>query len=194
MALFGDALRPAASAGSSRPAEHGRGDRAVARRPRRRRSGGSRRRAPRVSSSSRARSARCCCSPRLRALAGRCVARRSRLRRHRPRTSWLSRTLLHLDSAGLAGCSVALLRELAAALALPFLALLAAPIAGAILQNAVVWTAEPLQPKLERISPLAGARRLFACARWSSWARAWRKLGLVGTRPGPARCGPRRRR
>ena len=63
MALFGaDFGRGIAWLGGA--AEHGRGDRARPRKPRRRPSGASRRRAPRVSSSSRARSAPCCCWPR----------------------------------------------------------------------------------------------------------------------------------
>ena len=65
-------------------------------------------------------------------------------------------------------------------LALPLLALLAAPIAAAILQNAVVWTGEPLQPKLERISPLAGAKRLFSLRSLVELAKSVAKALLVG--------------
>ena len=74
-----------------------------------------------------------------------------------------------------------MLRELAAALALPFLALLVAPVAGALLQNAVLWTVEPLQPKFERVSPLAGAKRLFAWRSVVELGKSLGKIGLVGT-------------
>ena len=89
--------------------------------------------------------------------------------------------LLHTDSAGLGRLLGGVLRELAAALALPFLALLVAPVAGALLQNAVLWTAEPLQPKFERVSPLAGAKRLFAWRSVVELGKSLGKIGLVGT-------------
>jgi flagellar biosynthetic protein FlhB len=71
-------------------------------------------------------------------------------------------TSLPADAAALERLLWAVTGEVGKALALPFLALLAAPIVASLLQNAVVWTSEPLQPKLERISPLAGAKRLFS--------------------------------
>jgi len=42
------------------------------------------------------------------------------------------------------------------------LATAAAAIAAAVLQNAVVWSGESLKPKLSRISPLSGLKRLFS--------------------------------
>ncbi|MEK0086059.1 EscU/YscU/HrcU family type III secretion system export apparatus switch protein [Benzoatithermus flavus] len=68
-----------------------------------------------------------------------------------------------------------------AALALPALACAAAPVLGAVLQNAVVWTAEPLRPKLERISPLAGAKRLLSLRALLELVKSLAKIGLVGT-------------
>lgn len=62
-----------------------------------------------------------------------------------------------VDGPGLAR----LLREafggFGSSLALPFLAFLAAPVAATLLQNALAWTAEPLRPKLEHVTPLACA-------------------------------------
>jgi flagellar biosynthesis protein FlhB len=83
------------------------------------------------------------------------------------------------DGPGLAR----LLREVfggfGAALALPFLAFLAAPVAATLLQNALVWTAEPLRPKLERVSPLAGAKRLFSARSFVEFGKSLAKLALV---------------
>ena len=58
---------------------------------------------------------------------------------------------------------------------------MAAPILSAVLQNAVVWTGDPLQPKLERISPLAGAKRLFSGRALFEFGKSLAKLALVGT-------------
>jgi flagellar biosynthetic protein FlhB len=68
---------------------------------------------------------------------------------------------LHLGAAP-AAMVLSLLAEIGSILALPALALFLVPIAAAAVQNAIVWTSEPLQPKFERISPLAGARRLLS--------------------------------
>lgn len=47
-------------------------------------------------------------------------------------------------------------------LVLPGLLLMAAAIAASLVQRAAVWSTDPLRPRLERISPLAGARRLLS--------------------------------
>ena len=44
----------------------------------------------------------------------------------------------------------------------PFLGFAAAAIGAAALQNGIVWSAESLKPKAERLSPLAGFKRLFS--------------------------------
>ncbi len=56
---------------------------------------------------------------------------------------------------------------------------LAAAIAAPALQGALVWTATPLAPKLERISPLAGARRLFSGSTLLELAKGLLKLAIV---------------
>lgn len=71
------------------------------------------------------------------------------------------------------------LGETATALA-PWLAgLLLAGIAGPLLQHAVVFSATPLAPKLERISPIAGLRRLFSSSTLVELVKNLVKLGLV---------------
>jgi flagellar biosynthesis protein FlhB len=58
--------------------------------------------------------------------------------------------------------------------------LMVAALAGPVLQGAVVWSAEPLAPKLERISPLAGAKRLFSLDSLIELAKSLAKVLLVG--------------
>jgi flagellar biosynthesis protein FlhB len=66
----------------------------------------------------------------------------------------------------------------------PFVLLLAAftvaALAGPVLQGAVVWTSQPLAPKLERISPLAGAKRLFSAHALIELLKSLAKVLLVG--------------
>jgi len=72
-----------------------------------------------------------------------------------------------------------MLGELVAALLLPALLLVAAALAGGLIQHGPLLSAEPLAPKLERISPLAGARRLFALRSLVEFAKGVLKIALV---------------
>jgi flagellar biosynthetic protein FlhB len=87
---------------------------------------------------------------------------------------------LHVDREGMASLLPALLSEVGTALVLPGLALLVAPVAAAALQGAVVWTGAPLAPKFERISPLAGAKRLFSARSLVELAKNLIKIAVVG--------------
>ena len=89
-------------------------------------------------------------------------------------------TRLELDKPLLVELLWALAGQLGGVLALPLLVLMAAPVVAAVLQNAVVWTAEPLKPKLERISPLAGAKRLLSLRSLLELAKSLAKVMLVG--------------
>jgi flagellar biosynthetic protein FlhB len=51
---------------------------------------------------------------------------------------------------------------------------------GNIVQHGPLWTAEPLAPKLSRISPLAGAKRLFSKQSLLQVAKGVMKLVIVG--------------
>lgn len=86
-----------------------------------------------------------------------------------------------VDGAGMARLGWSLLAALGMPVLLPLLLFLAAPILAAVLQNAVVWSAEPLKPKLERISPLAGAQRLFSLRTLIELGKSVAKLALVAT-------------
>ncbi|MFO1035766.1 MAG: flagellar biosynthesis protein FlhB [Geminicoccaceae bacterium] len=73
-----------------------------------------------------------------------------------------------------------LLAATAIPLALPALAFMLAPILAAVLQNAVVWTGEPLQPKFERVSPFAGAGRIFSPKALAEFGKGLIKMTVVG--------------
>ena len=70
--------------------------------------------------------------------------------------------------------------EVIAAVAVPFLLLALAALAGSVIQHRLVWSAEGLKPKLERISPLAGFKRLFSKQALMNFAKGLAKLALLG--------------
>lgn len=88
---------------------------------------------------------------------------------------------LHLDREALASFLPAILREGLTALALPALAVFLVPVASAALQNAIVWTGQPLQPSFERLSPLAGLRRIVSPRSLVELLKSLLKTGIVGT-------------
>lgn len=59
------------------------------------------------------------------------------------------------------------------------LALFMAALAGPFLQGAIVWSTHPLFPKLERISPVAGIKRIFALSTLVEFAKGLLKLAIV---------------
>ncbi|MBB5047514.1 flagellar biosynthetic protein FlhB [Rhodopseudomonas rhenobacensis] len=71
--------------------------------------------------------------------------------------SWMIRT----DGAGLMALTQSLLYATIAAMGVPFLMLIIAALAGNMLQHRLVFSAEGLKPKFSKISPMAGAKRLF---------------------------------
>jgi flagellar biosynthetic protein FlhB len=69
---------------------------------------------------------------------------------------------------------------LIAALGIPLLMLVLAAIAGNVLQHRLVWSAEQLKPKLSKISPLAGAKRIFGKQALANFAKGLFKLAALG--------------
>jgi flagellar biosynthetic protein FlhB len=67
-----------------------------------------------------------------------------------------------------------------AALGLPFAFILCAALVGAMIQHKPLWTFDPLMPKFSRISPMAGAKRMFGKEAWVNFAKGLAKTGLVG--------------
>jgi len=71
--------------------------------------------------------------------------------------------------------------EMIAAIAIPFLLLMLAALCGNLIQHQLVWSFESLAPKLSKISPLAGLKRLFSVQALANFAKGIVKLALVGS-------------
>jgi flagellar biosynthetic protein FlhB len=71
--------------------------------------------------------------------------------------------------------------EMIAAIAIPFLLLMLAALGGNLIQHKLVWSIEALAPKLSKISPVAGFKRLFSAQALANFAKGLVKLVLIGT-------------
>jgi flagellar biosynthesis protein FlhB len=71
--------------------------------------------------------------------------------------------------------------ELLAAVAIPFLLLMLAALAGNIVQHRLVWSFKTVTPKLSKISLVGGLKRLFSKQALVNFAKGMVKLLLVGT-------------
>src|SRR5664279_3480130 len=71
--------------------------------------------------------------------------------------------------------------EMIAAIAIPFLLLMLAALGGNLIQHRLVWSLEVLAPKLSKISPAAGFKRLFSAQALANFAKGLVKLVLVGS-------------
>jgi flagellar biosynthetic protein FlhB len=100
----------------------------------------------------------------------------------------LARTFAQLFSAshamGLDGRAIIrlggnLLFDVGVAIGPLMLLLIAAALAGNLLQHRWLWTGESLRPQLSRISPAAGAKRLFSKHALVQFAKGLAKIGVV---------------
>jgi flagellar biosynthetic protein FlhB len=87
---------------------------------------------------------------------------------------------VRMDGRGLIELMSRLGIEVIAALALPFLVLVLAAVGGNIIQHRLVWSAEALKPKLSKISPAAGLKRLFSKQALANFIKGLAKLALIG--------------
>jgi flagellar biosynthetic protein FlhB len=90
--------------------------------------------------------------------------------------SWM----IHADGPGLLALSRTLGIALIAALGIPLLMLMLAAIAGNMVQHRLVWSGESLRPKLSKISPLAGAKRIFGKQAAANFAKGIFKVAALG--------------
>ncbi|MGF1474368.1 MAG: flagellar biosynthesis protein FlhB [Geminicoccaceae bacterium] len=65
-------------------------------------------------------------------------------------------------------------------LAVPMSVLVVAALASGLLMHGLVFTTHPLTPKLERISPLSGFKRLFSMKSLVEFAKSMAKVTLIG--------------
>src|ERR1700742_3229695 len=90
--------------------------------------------------------------------------------------SWMIRT----DGQGLLQLAAHIEYALIAAIGVPFLMLMLAAIAGNMIQHRLVWSGESLKPKLSKISPAAGATRIFGKQAAANFAKGIFKLIALG--------------
>jgi len=90
--------------------------------------------------------------------------------------SWM----IHTDGASLLLLTQSLGYALMAALGVPFLMLALAAIAGNMVQHRLVWSAESLKPKFSKVSPGAGAKRIFGKQAAANFAKGLFKVIALG--------------
>ena len=87
---------------------------------------------------------------------------------------------LAIDAAALGPTFKALVAALGWAALPAALLFVGAALASGLIQHGPIWSAAPLAPKLERISPTAGAKRLFALRSLVEFGKGVVKIVLVG--------------
>jgi flagellar biosynthetic protein FlhB len=90
--------------------------------------------------------------------------------------SWMIRA----DGPGLLALARSLELAVIAAIGMPLLMLALAAIAGNMVQHRLVWSAETLKPKLSKISPGAGAKRIFGKQASANFAKGVFKVIALG--------------
>jgi flagellar biosynthetic protein FlhB len=104
-------------------------------------------------------------------------------------TSTLSATLrglianahdIRVDGTALLRLSEKIGFEMMAAVAIPFLLLALAAICGNLVQHRFIWSFESLAPKLSRISPSAGLKRLFSTQALANFIKGLIKIIVIG--------------
>lgn len=86
-----------------------------------------------------------------------------------------------MDGHGLALLLQNIEYAILAALGVPLLMLMIAAFAGNVIQHRLVWSAAGISPKLSKISPLAGLKRLFSKQAVANFVKGLIKLALIGT-------------
>lgn len=91
---------------------------------------------------------------------------------------------LPADAAGMLNMGRNVLLVTLAAIALPFIFLTFAGFLGGAIQHRLLWTLDPLQPKVERISMIAGAKRMFGKEGLANFVKGLLKILIVGALAG----------
>jgi len=85
-----------------------------------------------------------------------------------------------VDGRGITRTMEKLGLEIIAALAIPFVLLMLAAVVGNMIQHRLVWSSESMKPKLSKISPAAGFKRLFSKIALANFIKGLIKLALLG--------------
>jgi len=86
---------------------------------------------------------------------------------------------ISVDGGSLVALATTLGTRVFGALAIPSLMLLLAALAGSLIQHRLVWSTEGLRPQLSRVSPLAGAKRLFSKQALANFVKGLVKVALI---------------
>ena len=84
------------------------------------------------------------------------------------------------DPAGLLSVGRHAIMATLAALALPVAFILFSALAGGAIQHRPLWTAEPLKPKFNRVSPMSGFQRIFGKEGLIQFVKGLLKIVIVG--------------
>jgi flagellar biosynthesis protein FlhB len=88
--------------------------------------------------------------------------------------------MMSVDGPGLAAMMHALLPEIALALAPFFAVMIAAGLAGHVLQSRPSLSFDKIAPDFSKISPLAGFKRMFGAEGWMNLLKGLAKIAVVG--------------
>ncbi|BBF91861.1 flagellar biosynthesis protein FlhB [Blastochloris tepida] len=84
------------------------------------------------------------------------------------------------DAGGLTRFVVQVAVETAQAVALPLMMMALAGVASNIVQHRLLWTTEPITPKLSKISPINGLKRVFGKEALVQFVKGLVKIAIVG--------------
>ena len=90
--------------------------------------------------------------------------------------SWM----IQVDGPGLLALAQGLGYAVIAVLGIPFLMLMVTAVAANLLQHRLVWSTEALTPKFSKISPMAGAKRIFGKQSAANFLKGLFKLIALG--------------
>ncbi len=97
-----------------------------------------------------------------------------------------------LEQQAFAGLGGRMLGAFLQAMALPAGMAAAAALAAGLLQHRLVFTPSHLAPKWERVSPMAGLKRIFGVEAWVQFGKGLAKLAVIGVVVGTVLWGERR--
>lgn len=86
---------------------------------------------------------------------------------------------ISLEAADTRGLFVHVILATVAAIGIPLAVLAAAALAGNLIQHNLVWSLHPVTPKLSKISPLSGLKRLFSAQSLVNFLKGLFKLAIV---------------
>ncbi|MFN0264118.1 flagellar biosynthesis protein FlhB [Tepidamorphus sp. 3E244] len=87
---------------------------------------------------------------------------------------------ISVDGMGVRALGSDIALSVVSAVAIPMLLLIIAAIAGNAIQHGFLLTAETIKPKLQKISPIAGFKRLFSSQSLVNFVKGIAKISIVG--------------